>query len=75
VANIALSRPVTASFSVQGRQITGGRVFEIAPDDPRQAVSQDQPDVFAPREKQIPAQAAAWTFPKASVSVVELDLG
>lgn len=67
---------VPASFEVAGTRIAGGRVFEIAPSDPRQAVSQDEPDVFAPREHVLGARgpSPAWRFPAASVSVVELDL-
>jgi len=67
---------VQASFQVEGSRIAAGRVFEIAPDDPRQAVSQDEPNVFAPREHAIGAgrPLPAWRFPAASVSVVELDL-
>ena len=53
-------------------EIAGGRVLEIAPSDLRQAVSQDEPDVFRPVEK--PLAEAAWRFPPGSVSVVELEL-
>ena len=75
VANLRYDRSVEAAFAVDGRSIVGGRVLEIAPEDPRQAVSQDQPDVFAPREKPLAADPnAVWRFPAASVSVVELDL-
>jgi hypothetical protein len=52
-------------------------VFEIAPADLRQAVDQDEPDAFAPKERTLgvagPAPPA-WRFPAGSVSVVELDL-
>jgi hypothetical protein len=68
---------VVATLQVEGSRITAGRVFEIAPDNLRQAVSQDEPDVFAPREHAIGAgrPLPAWRFPAGSVSVVELDLG
>ena len=61
---------------MRGARIAAGRVLEIAPDDLRQAVSQDEPDVFAPKEHAIAAQGAPpeWRFPAGSVSVVELDL-
>jgi alpha-L-arabinofuranosidase len=67
---------VQATFEVQGSRIAAGRVFEIAPDDLRQAVSQDEPNVFASREHAIgPGRPpAAWRFPAGSVSVVEIDL-
>jgi alpha-L-arabinofuranosidase len=75
VANLAFDRSVAASFAVDGRAIGGGRVIEIAPDDARRAVSQDEPNVFEPKEMPLGKDAgAAWRFPAASVSVVELDL-
>ena len=58
-----------------GMKIAGGRVYEIAPDDLRQYVNQDQPDVFQPREAALPTGPdGAWRFPAGSVSVVELDV-
>ncbi len=75
VANLSYRRSVPARFAVHGRRIVGGRVLEIAPADLRQAVSEDEPDAFAPAERQFPAApAAGWRFPAGSVSVVELDL-
>jgi alpha-L-arabinofuranosidase len=75
VANLEFKRTVEAAFAVSGMTIRGGRVYEIAPDDPRQYVSQDQPDVFKPREVGLPAgPALKWQFPARSVSVVELDV-
>jgi alpha-N-arabinofuranosidase len=75
VANLRYDGAVVATFAVDGQAIAGGRVLEIAPVSLRQAVTQDQPDVFAPKEKPIvPGPATTWRFPAASVSVVELDL-
>lgn len=75
VANLNYSRPVAASFSVRGMRVTGGRVFEIAPEDPRAYVNQDQPRTFAPAEKQLaPGVPARWSFPARSVSAVELQI-
>jgi alpha-N-arabinofuranosidase len=75
VANLRFRDAVEVTFAVEGRSIAGGRVLEIAPENPRQAVSQDQPDVFVPKEKPIvPGPATTWRFPAASVSAVELDL-
>ncbi len=71
VANLNYGRAVEASFGVSGMRITGGRVFEIAPESPRQHVNQEQPDVFQPREKPLTAR---WRFPAASVSAVELTV-
>jgi alpha-L-arabinofuranosidase len=76
VANLEYSRPVEATFRVPGMRIAGGRVYEIAPPTPRVRVSEDQPDVFSPREAILPAESESkWRFPAASVSVVELDIG
>jgi alpha-L-arabinofuranosidase len=75
VANLEYKRAVEASFGVANMSIGGGRVHEIAPGDLRQYVSQDQPDVFKPRESALPAGAEGkWRFPAGSVSVVELDV-
>lgn len=75
VANLRYRGSVQAAFSVAGMRIISGRVFEIAPEDLRTAVSQDEPDVFAPRQRAMPnPQAAAWQFPAGSVSAVELQV-
>jgi hypothetical protein len=73
VANVEYSRAVRVRFAVAGRAVAGGRVFEIAPEDPRAYVNQDQTDTFAPKERTLRA-GEAWTFPARSVSAVELDL-
>ena len=75
VANLEYKRSVEATFAVPGMTVSGGRVYEIAPEDPRQYVSQDQPDVFKPREVPLPPGSdPKWRFPAGSVSVVELDV-
>lgn len=75
VANRNYRKSVEAAFSVQGMKIVGGRVFEIAPEDPRLYVNQDQPNVFEPKEKVLPSSDGfQCNFPRTSVSVVELDL-
>jgi alpha-L-arabinofuranosidase len=75
VANLEYKQSVEATFSVAGMTIGGGRVYEIAPADLRQYVSQDQPDVFKPREAALPAgPVPKWRFPAGSVSAVELDV-
>jgi hypothetical protein len=72
VLNKNYSRSAEAEFNVEGMRVLGGRVFEIAPDDPRTAVGLDQPKVFAPVEK--PLAGSRWRFPPASVSAVDLEL-
>lgn len=68
VANLEYARSVEATFP----GTTGGRIFEIAPEDLRSYVNQDQPDVFRPRERTV--AGSFWRFPPGSVSAVELDL-
>lgn len=75
VLNMNYRQPVKAAFAVDGTAITGGRIFEIAPDDPRTYVNQNQPDVFKPVEKSLSEKVPLeWTFPATSVSAVELEL-
>ena len=67
--------PVKARFSIDGAVITGGKVYEIAPEHPRVYVNQNRPDVFSPEVKNLqPGELAEWTYPGASVSAVELDI-
>lgn len=74
VANMDLSRTAEVSFAVRGMRIEGGRVWEIAPENPRQEVSSLNPEVFKPREQTFAAaEGAKWRFPARSVSVVELE--
>src|SRR5262249_19132004 len=68
VANVKYTGAVEATLPG-----TSGRVFEIAPDDLRSYVNQDQSDVFHPRESSL--HGSSWRFPAGSVSAVELDLG
>lgn len=75
VANLEYRKAVAASFAVQGMAVTGGRVMQIAPEDLRQYVNQDQPDVFQPRESPLSLQPAPqWRFPAGAVAAVELDV-
>jgi alpha-L-arabinofuranosidase len=75
VASLEYRRSVEATFAVDGMAVTGGRVFEIAPEDLRQYVNVEQPDVFKPREAALPpGPAVRWRFPAGSVTAVELDL-
>jgi alpha-L-arabinofuranosidase len=75
VANLNYSRSCEVTFVVEGRTITGGRVFEIAPESPRAYVSESEPNVFAPLENKLTVHPEPmWRFPAASVSAVELEL-
>ena len=74
VANMNYSGATEATFAVEGLAGTGGRVWEISPENPRQEISPLNPGVFAPREHTLPeGDALKWRFPARSVSVVELD--
>ncbi len=75
LANLNYGRPATAGFAVEGMTIHSGRVFEIAPEQLQQSVNEDQPTIFAPKEKALPpGPPFSWSFPAGSVCVVELDL-
>jgi len=74
VANMNYSGAVEASFAVDGFAASGGRVLEIAPENPRQEISPINPDVFKPREHALAkTDTLKWRFPARSVSVVELE--
>ena len=71
VVNTSFQRTVRARFEVGGRAIASGRIFEIAAD-PQFEEMGNEPDVLAPKEKQLPG-SGEWAFPPASVSAVELS--
>jgi alpha-L-arabinofuranosidase len=76
VANLNYAGTTEATFALSGMTVTGGRVLEIAPENPRQEISALNPDVFRPIERPLPAaEVVKWRFPARSVSVVELDCG
>ncbi len=75
VLNMNYKDPVKAGFSVDGAAITGGKVLEIAPENPRAYVNQNRPDAFDPEVKELKSgEPIEWTFPARSVSAVELDI-
>lgn len=74
VGNMNYSGATEASFAVNGMRVTAGKVWEIAPEKPRQEISPRNPDVFKPREHTLSAPFR-WRFPARSVSVVELQCG
>jgi alpha-L-arabinofuranosidase len=71
VANLEYRKAVEASFAVDGFSVRGGRVFQIAPENLREAVSQDQPNIFAAKESPL---AGTWRFPTGAVAAVELEV-
>jgi hypothetical protein len=74
VANRNYSGAIETTFAATGRKIESGRVFEIAPENPRQEIGPLNPDVFDSREHALPAaEKIRWRFPARSVSVVELN--
>jgi hypothetical protein len=74
VANLNFYLSTEVTLAVDGMATTGGRVLEIAPENPRQEVSPLNPDVFKPREHPLPkAELLRWRFPARSVNVVELE--
>ncbi|HEX7859724.1 MAG TPA: alpha-L-arabinofuranosidase [Verrucomicrobiae bacterium] len=74
VANMNFHNAVEASFAVDGMHVSGGRVIEINPENPRQEISPLNPDVFKGAERQITAgDRPRCRFPARSVAVVELD--
>ena len=65
---------IEASFAVTGMVVAAGRVFRIAPENPRQEASPMNPEVFKPTEHRLtPDAPIRHRFPARSVSVVELE--
>ena len=74
IANMSYARSTEASFAIDGMEVTGGRVLQIAPENPRQEISHRNPDVFKPKEFLLHPEAAfSWRFPARSVCAVELE--
>lgn len=74
VANTNYREAASATFAVDEMVVTGGRVLEISPENPRQEISPLNPDVFNPVERPLAAgDRFSCRFPARSVSVVELD--
>ncbi|MBD3288993.1 alpha-L-arabinofuranosidase [candidate division KSB1 bacterium] len=72
VLNLNYRESVTSPFQINGMKVKGGKVYEIAPDEPRAYVDRNNCDTFVPKEKAL--NVNRWTFPPRSVSVVELNL-
>jgi alpha-L-arabinofuranosidase len=74
VANTQYDKSVNASFAVAGLEIVGGQVLSIAPTNLRQMVTQDEPEVFSPKQNALSERDGfRWSFPAGSVSVVQLQ--
>jgi alpha-L-arabinofuranosidase len=74
VGNKNFKDSVEATIAINGMTVTGGRVLEISPENPRQEISPLNPDVFKPVEhKLIVSDTTKWRFPARSVSVLELN--
>jgi len=72
-ANMNYSGSAEVTLAIEGMAVTGGRVLEIAPENPRQEISPLNPDVFEPHEHPLTGpEVFKWRFPARSVSVVEL---
>jgi len=72
VVNINRIEPVEVQLHLQGEEIKSGKVFTLALD-PAYEIFKYEPEVTSPKESVIP-KSSKWTFPAASVSVVELDI-
>lgn len=73
VANMNYAKATESTLAVDGMVVVGGRVVEISPENPRQAITENNPDVFKPTERPLPVgNSVRWSFPARSVSVVEL---
>ncbi len=70
VVNTHRTQAVAAKLHIQGCQITGGKVFQLAADSQREVLG---PNAVPVTEHAIPANAN-WQFPAASVSAVELEI-
>ena len=73
VLNKRFDQSVVSDIVIPGVKITGGTVFEMAPQDRMIHIDQTVPDLFHPVEKQI-TSGDRWTFPAASVSIVRLTV-
>jgi hypothetical protein len=72
VVNTNRTQPVKTAFRVQGAKTVQGRVYWFALE-PEFEIFEYRPEHTVPRESALDEQAA-WTFPAASVSAVELRL-
>jgi alpha-L-arabinofuranosidase len=73
VANTLRTRSVAATLRIEGHGSPAGRVFEITAEPTEEVSYLNSADVMKTTERAL-APGAAWEFPPASVSAVELNL-
>jgi len=73
VVNTNRTRPVQARIEAGGATFGKGRMFSLAAD-PEVEIIETEPEVVRLVESVVPADGA-WTFPAASVSAVEVEMG
>lgn len=73
VVNTNRTQAVEARIVIEGAEVQEGRVFEIAAS-AEQEITQFNSDLLEPAEKKLPP-GGVWTFPAASVSAVEFQIG
>ena len=71
IINTNRDRSVDVEFQVEGMNVHGGKVYEIAAD-PTFEIRECPPDPFVPVEKALPANRR-WQIPPASVSAIEFQ--
>lgn len=76
VVNTDLHRSEALDLALDQTVIRSARVFEIAPGDVAAYVDHERPNPFTPVERSVEVKdnRVSWTFPAASVSVLELDI-
>ena len=72
VVNTNRDRSIKTEFSIEGYGVKSGQIFEISAD-PETEILQNEPDILGAVRKILPSNQK-WSFPAASVSVVELEL-
>lgn len=72
VVNTNRTQPVSTHLKIDGKKISKGRSYCIALE-PNYEVFEYKPEITSPKESALP-QDGNWTFPKASVSAVEIDI-
>lgn len=70
VVNTRRTRPISSRLQIQGLQLSGGQVFQLAADSQVEVLGRDAIPLTT---HTLPA-TGLWRFPAASVSAVEIDL-
>jgi len=75
VVNTDLDTGKPATIRLATEAVTGGRAYWIAPADLSASIDTSNPDVFRVEEAAVPSGSeVAWIVPKASVTVLELEV-